>query len=88
MQVNNNNKVEKSLFGSALKDKNKASKINALNNRKSSSKSDHLLIILDGSILDVQNRNQLKNLIIDQEKFADMFSDGLEIMPDINQDEF
>jgi len=43
---------------------------------------------IDGSILDVQNRNNLKNLIIDQEKFANLFSDGLEITPDINQDDF
>jgi hypothetical protein len=41
--------------------------------------------------LDVENRNQLKNLIVDSSKFADLFTEGLEVMPDlndINQDEF
>jgi hypothetical protein len=72
--------------------KDNKKQMNAVLNRSSSSKCQHLNNIfdanVDGSILDVQNRNNLKNLIIDQEKFANLFSDGLEITPDINQDDF
>ncbi len=45
MQVNLNHKAEKSLFGSATKDKNNFSKKNTIENRKSSSKSDYILSI-------------------------------------------